>query len=85
MPIWLRTARICAAGRRVRRAGGVLGEAERLAVDLDHAGVGSSRKARQRSSVLLPEPEGPITQVDLAAGDFEIDAVQDAVVAEATC
>src|SRR5258708_33018869 len=30
--------------------------------------VGSSRKAMQRSSVLLPDPEGPVTQTTSPAG-----------------
>ena len=37
----------------------------------------------QRSSVLLPEPLGPITQTTYPFGDLEVDAAQHLEVAEA--
>ena len=42
-----------------------------------------SRWLMQDSSVLLPEPEGPMMHITLPAGDVEIDAAQHLAVAEA--
>ena len=44
---------------------------------------GGSRKFRQRRSVDLPVPEGPMIDDALAGGDVEVDAVEHGAVAEA--
>ena len=58
MPIW----RGCGSPRvELQPAGGLPGDAERLAVEVMRPSVGSSRRLMQRSSVLLPEPLAPIS------------------------
>ena len=51
------------------------GPIDRLAVDLDVAGVGSSSPATMLSSVDLPQPDDADEAHELAVGDLEVDAV----------
>ena len=68
MPIPARTARSRAAGTRVRRPAASSVKPSGSPNTSITPESASSRNARQRSSVLLPEPEGPITQVAAPAG-----------------
>ena len=60
---------------------------------VDHAGrrcmmspeVGVSRPAIMRSSVDLPQPEGPTQHDELAVGDVEVDALEHVGLCRRTC
>ena len=59
----LRTARMAEAGRRIRLPEGPSAKPSGWPSISIRPSVASSRKAMQRRSVLLPEPEGPMMQV----------------------